>query len=89
VEEFYARVKDGVEIVWPLEFEVRDLDGYMLGFCGTGVRGSEDWIGGRGQGDDGWTTLRGFCGKGGDFDSDFSHYGSGGCPTRRFYVWGL
>jgi hypothetical protein len=39
VEEFYARVKDGIEIVWPLEsmeyveFGVRDLDGYTLGFA--------------------------------------------------------
>jgi uncharacterized glyoxalase superfamily protein PhnB len=41
VEEFYARVKEGIEIVWPLEsmeygtreFGVRDPDGYTLGFA--------------------------------------------------------
>jgi len=41
VEEFYARVKDRIEIVWPLEsmeygtreFGVRDLDGYTLAFA--------------------------------------------------------
>jgi hypothetical protein len=50
VEEFYGRVKDGVEMVWPLasmeygtrEFGVRDLDGYMWGLrCGS--KGRVGW----------------------------------------------
>jgi hypothetical protein len=41
VREFYERVKDRVELVWPLEemeygmteFGLRDRDGYMLAFA--------------------------------------------------------
>jgi hypothetical protein len=42
VQEFYNRVKDQVQIVWPLEimeygqqeFGIRDCDGYLLAFAG-------------------------------------------------------
>jgi uncharacterized glyoxalase superfamily protein PhnB len=41
VDEFYERIKDKVEIVWPLEvmdygqreFGIRDCDGYVLAFA--------------------------------------------------------
>ena len=45
VRQFYAAVKDSVEIVWPLavmeygtvEFGIRDCDGYTLAFAEAGT----------------------------------------------------
>jgi uncharacterized glyoxalase superfamily protein PhnB len=48
VREFYDRIKNDVEIIWPLEsmdygtleFGIRDRDGYTLAFAEEEVRAS-------------------------------------------------